>query len=841
MSQMQIIQTIFDLSPTLDSNESNQDLLVLQKILSEQNPINYLISLLNSTTQVSEKSINVENIIFEYCSAVFDIDMIDDIPNQISFLDKYCNYLQPNNDNTIMINKLICNKIKTDINLDLIKLILQTKYIKHMIHPVFNNSDTIKYILNHFTKGNPSFTIGNPSFTKGNSSSTDDSNFVSDFINYCSQYSIIDIIKKELIEFQNHSRINILNILLQSEIFRDSLFNIDDKLISGLTCESNIDSKIFYAYIDDDINRIMLNLMDEKLLNKFIMYTHHIFLKNINITHYRGDAYQLPNNCSSFSFLIYLLKMVLFAYEKYFSLKNIIYDVSENYILKEDYTLLTKITITCILGLKILFEPLMNRYVYLHKYKSREVEYNEHTFLCNIVFEQMPINKILSFISEYCYQNIFLSNDALNVINSVIINSIITYPKITISENITEYLLHVISNGYKVDKECKQIFDSDIQVNIKFKLNEQKINVVIEYDHLKLRHERLLNLYNMAHKHEKFNTFKTILAIHSIRGLQNININLQFASFVDFTNKVFNNSFIDSNNSLIMLFFLKELLTIIYNLSLNQTFNQNQQHFSEDKDIILFFYDLTSKISKYYDEIKMISDYYKRYSNLYYEILPNNKDVKIYFDILIISIQIIQQLIKSKLININTLELHLLLPLCSTIPPLITLATSDNPLYSLFTLGNEFKFLLVELFELINLFDSSPVFIDNIAESLKENIDYIKTMNFDNGLIEKISKIVMSKTKITLDESIINDLPEEFIDQISGDVITNPVMLPKVNDLFFNKSSIMAHLLVNKTNPYTNEYLDEKLLEQYNSDIENVKKNKDIIRRYNDYIASKNM
>ena len=59
--------------------------------------------------------------------------------------------------------------------------------------------------------------------------------------------------------------------------------------------------------------------------------------------------------------------------------------------------------------------------------------------------------------------------------------------------------------------------------------------------------------------------------------------------------------------------------------------------------------------------------------------------------------------------------------------------------------------------------------------------------------------------------------------------------------LFFNKSSIMAHLLVNKTNPYTNEYLDEKILEQYNSDIENVKKNKDIIHRYNDYIASKNM
>ena len=52
---------------------------------------------------------------------------------QISFLDKYCNYLQPNNDNTIMINKLICNKIKTDINLDLIKLILQTKYIKHTV------------------------------------------------------------------------------------------------------------------------------------------------------------------------------------------------------------------------------------------------------------------------------------------------------------------------------------------------------------------------------------------------------------------------------------------------------------------------------------------------------------------------------------------------------------------------------------------------------------------------------------------------------------------------------------------------------------------------------------
>ena len=56
-----------------------------------------------------------------------------------------------------------------------------------------------------------------------------------------------------------------------------------------------------------DINdREFLHFESEIECDNFINY---IREKNINITHYRGDAYQLPNNCSSFSFLIYLLKI----------------------------------------------------------------------------------------------------------------------------------------------------------------------------------------------------------------------------------------------------------------------------------------------------------------------------------------------------------------------------------------------------------------------------------------------------------------------------------------------------------------------------------------------------
>ena len=123
-----------------------------------------------------------------------------------------------------------------------------------------------------------------------------------------------------------------------------------------------------------------------------------------------------------------------------------------------------------------------------------------------------------------------------------------------------------------------------------------------------------------------------------------------------------------------------------------------------------------------------------------------------------------------------------------------------------------------------------------------ECIQYI--LHYDNSitfdliqyveLFEKISKndpeykniiqnILSLIDKNNSDKNNDIEYPDEYLDGITYEPITEPVLIPNI-DIFFNKSSIMTHLLNNQTNPLTREPLTLETFKKYNEEPEIVEK-----------------
>ena len=71
-------------------------------------------------------------------------------------------------------------------------------------------------------------------------------------------------------------------------------------------------------------------------------------------------------------------------------------------------------------------------------------------------------------------------------------------------------------------------------------------------------------------------------------------------------------------------------------------------------------------------------------------------------------------------------------------------------------------------------------------------------------------------TRVIETETFDEELPTEFCDPILCTPLVEPVMLPNVTDLYFDKSCIVNQLYHEQKNPYTREPLTLDTLQEYN-------------------------
>lgn len=126
----------------------------------------------------------------------------------------------------------------------------------------------------------------------------------------------------------------------------------------------------------------------------------------------------------------------------------------------------------------------------------------------------------------------------------------------------------------------------------------------------------------------------------------------------------------------------------------------------------------------------------------------------------------------------------------------------------------------------------------NIMQESKDKIPILKKMVDNYLLSNKDAKddineyITMLENKLSSMPT--NEVPDEFLDPLTYIVIREPVMIPNI-DMIFDKSSIMSQLYVEKINPYTREFLDEKLLDEYNTYEIVQNKIKEFMEKYNNW------
>jgi len=109
-------------------------------------------------------------------------------------------------------------------------------------------------------------------------------------------------------------------------------------------------------------------------------------------------------------------------------------------------------------------------------------------------------------------------------------------------------------------------------------------------------------------------------------------------------------------------------------------------------------------------------------------------------------------------------------------------------------------------------------------------LDIKKLSDVNNDYVDKIIKLINDSTIKPFSDNDIN-FTDEFIDSITIEPIVEPVLIPNIDD-FFNKSTIVIHLLHSQTNPLTREELTTEIFKKYN-------KQADVITKINEFKLKK--
>ena len=202
------------------------------------------------------------------------------------------------------------------------------------------------------------------------------------------------------------------------------------------------------------------------------------------------------------------------------------------------------------------------------------------------------------------------------------------------------------------------------------------------------------------------------------------------------------------------------------------------------------------------------------------------------------SIIAIFDILSSLIININNLESVLIMPIVNLSIELFNyFSKGNNVIYEIFELNMEALEIMQSTFKLINLIKNNESFIKEI----KSNISILDTMIYRTKLSPNIKEDLQEyiknyNYKENIDEE---DYPSEYMDPLISCPIQEPVMLPNVHDMFFDKNSIISQLFHNKKNPYTNEPLSLNDFYKFNNLEEIKNKNNELKNKILDWKKNK--
>jgi len=150
-----------------------------------------------------------------------------------------------------------------------------------------------------------------------------------------------------------------------------------------------------------------------------------------------------------------------------------------------------------------------------------------------------------------------------------------------------------------------------------------------------------------------------------------------------------------------------------------------------------------------------------------------------------------------------------------------------------------------ELYTIIKRPDLAATINKLVYNSVFKHID----ISIDN--LYKLKDILLCDTNLNLsgldsdqqlyiknifDNYILNDIEytDEFLDPLTCNVITNPVKIPDINEIF-DKTSILTHIHTTSKNPYTRDVLTIDMLNKYNETEEIVNDIQQFLKKKKDF------
>lgn len=596
-----------------------------------------------------------------------------------------------------------------------------------------------------------------------------------------------------------NERLSKLEILFKSKFIRENMFQeifkdgATNEMKGYFTLFNDIVSKGWDVNIDPIKPILDLFINDCESCSKLVkLIQQHL---NLNISYsYTQHQYINTNRCSSVKYVCFLVKVMLYIFEKIYTESQILSSLGRpNYELKDNDNLITQVIIVTLYAIKIGYIPLARIYHVIDKERQLfEEEIDLNFFNDNLLKKKMDIeqrfnringifkdkkfhNDILKFIEMVTEYDTFISDDVIHNINDFVIGCIIDNEMNTLPISIVNYILKTIYGNYG------------------------------------------------ANKHERFAACTTLIVICDNLGY----------SF--FTNLIIQNSDIITNLFFTIVKFIievdhfewtplefshkfyQEMLGVI--LYCSNKLNISMINKGEiSRYISLLFHKITSKMNTLVTDMsdicrKLVERVAKFGVDITY-IRDECKHLIIQFIKSLMScILTLQKLIENNILDIKNLPIELILPFSAFSISLLTLLSNGkNPIYTVFQMNMETLDLMQELFKLINIGCNN----DNFTESIKDNISIIKEMVSRIKLDYHLRKSLINYLgNIDKGSDLSDEFPEEFIDPILAIEIKNPVMIPKI-DKIFDKGSIMSHLYYEETNPFTRDILTIKEFEEYN-------------------------
>ncbi len=657
-------------------------------------------------------------------------------------------------------------------------------------------------------------------------------------------------IMKNILTFKNIDIENKINFLTHLDnISVDYLLPVADSMISY-----NLDSysggylySILTYYSDNNLHTYNkkdnnLHLFTDFLINNIKKTT--IFFNNIINSHKTGSTVyfsNLTNNINSKT----LINFVHLLFDFY----NYLYNNNKKIIEEYKYN---DLCFKCIEYIYFYFLNLKKSNIHLS-----DIYYNN---LCNYIFK--PINSFfeLYLSDENNKNNLYLQNNYS--LNSIIIGFYSSIQNENISDIIVNYISTIItkmnfssldiSNIFLYNKTdnlnafniISTIFNNNIINNNNFyEINDKiiAINSFVKYfkykmfDNIKFNNLNL-NYYSNSNKiiFKKNNQTNIVLDDYNIKD-DNIN------NIVDD----------DYNN-------IQSIINIIESQDKNKYSDNKDEKDEKDEKQNIYLLENELKSMEFYD----IKNLFNLNDNKLifkiisygYELLDlykkNNVNLKHNFNI----IELLYKTLNNVLIYLN---LNIIFMNCSH-NIIISIIEFNNNLYNYFNSINtelDVKLILLKHKKKYKIYLISLNLFLNIIYKYYNNNSIIDKINYYTILDLKIrmtdnNNIIIDKDFMKnynkLNKFILNFIDYNFynfkndynlekldsnisdiIDNLTFRIIDNPIKIPNSDD-FFDESTILTQLYNILENPFTKQYLDEKILYDYNNR-EDIKKEKEIL------------